>query len=65
MAAANVTFNQVEIALIIASIKLQIKSTERAARAYSENGKPATAKTLHDEVHELNSLIQKVRQLSA
>jgi len=57
------TFTNVEKALIIASIKLQVKSTERAARSYSENGKPATAKTLQDEVHELNNLIQKIRAL--
>lgn len=65
MAEAKINFSNVEIALIIAALKLQIKSTERAARAYSDNGKPATAKTLHDEVHELNSIIQKVRQLSS
>lgn len=58
-----INFNQFEKAMLIAAVKLQIKSTERAARTYSDNGKPETARTLHNEVENLMGLINKIRSI--
>lgn len=52
-----------ERAVIIAALKLQARSTDRAAKAYQGDGRHATARTLFEEISEISALIDKIRTM--